>query len=131
MNAKLLYAVTAMTAVLAAGSAFAEDGTPDYPKAYASPLARADVRAETIAALRSGAVQRNEYDLNQLPASERGIGPTLLSRAQVRGETIEARRLGLIPQGESPAVVPTAAELELVRLAGVRAVANQHASASK
>jgi hypothetical protein len=45
-----------------------------------------------------------------------------LSRAQVIAETLEARRLGLIANGEQT-VIPSAAQLERVRLAGQRAAA--------
>jgi hypothetical protein len=44
-----------------------------------------------------------------------------LTRAQVRAEAMEAQRLGLITTGEIT-VIPTPAQLEQVRLAGLRAV---------
>jgi hypothetical protein len=52
------------------------------------------------------------------------------SRVEVAAETREAMRLGLIPRGELY-VVPTERQLELVRLAGERAVAQSRAVASR
>lgn len=70
-----LFAAGASTAAGTTGEA-----TPDYPKAYSSSL----------------------------------------TRAQVRAETLEAIRLGVIARGEQ-SVLPTAAQLESIRVAGERA----------
>lgn len=50
-----------------------------------------------------------------------GAAYTAKTRAQVRAEAIEALRLGLVSHGDFTARDATPAELELIRLAGLRA----------
>ena len=54
-----------------------------------------------------------------------------LQRVQVLAEAREARRLGLIVEGDGSAPVPSASQLEQVRLAGVQAVQNHVASSAR
>jgi hypothetical protein len=103
-------------AAVAAGQIPRGEGSPMYPTPFRSALARGDVRADTVAAMAAG----------QIPRGERGtlIADTFVAqktRAEVGAETVVAMRLGLIPRGEAPARQPTAAEVELIRLAGERA----------
>ena len=112
MRTKILIAATVMTL---AGSAFAQEG--DFPSApNLSTKSRAEVKAELVAAVRAGAVGAGEASPTPVPAST-------LTRAQVRAETLEAMRLGLVGSSyEADIRVPTPAELESIRLAGLRAV---------
>lgn len=121
---------------------------------------RAQVRAEAAAAVAAGQTPRGEAPIGDLraPMSTRarldvqreariavahgdivqgeGTGyrsepvVSVKSRLEVAAETREAMRLGLIPRGELYAV-PTETQLELVRLAGERALANSRAVASR
>jgi hypothetical protein len=121
---------------------------------------RAQVRAEAAAAVAAGQTPRGEAPFGDVraPVSTRardavqretriavahgdivqgeGSGDrsqpavSVKSRVEVAAETREAMRLGLIPRGELY-VVPTERQLELVRLAGERAVAQSGAVASR
>jgi Domain of unknown function (DUF4148) len=81
---------------------------------------RADVRAETLEAVRSGALPQSEAAV--LAGVYAPIRSTM-TRAQVRAEAIEAMRLGLIPSGERERRQATPAELAQIRQAGLRAAA--------
>jgi hypothetical protein len=85
-----------------------------------SQRSRAEVHAEAVAAnkARAGTVT---YGDSALLDHMRSI-PSTLSRAQVRAEAIEWRRLGLIGYGDRDQRLPTLAELESIRQAGLRAV---------
>lgn len=61
----------------------------------------------------------DEFQRNQLPVAAL---PTALQRAQVTAEAIEARKLGLVSEGERLAPVPSAAQAEQIRQAGLQAV---------
>lgn len=90
MNTKILFVATlAAVATLgaAATSAWAQEATYEYPQVVSSTLTRAQVRAETLEAIRVGAITRGE-------------------------ET----------------VVPTPAQLESIRRAGLKAIATTTAS---
>jgi hypothetical protein len=121
---------------------------------------RARVRAEAAAAVAAGQTPRGEAPIGDLraPLSTRaridvqrearvavahgdtvqgeGTGyrsepaVSVKSRVEVRAETREAMRLGLIPRGEQYAV-PTPSQLEQVRVAGERALAQSRAVASR
>lgn len=112
MNTFTRIALPIVLSMTAAG-AMASEFTPETP--FVSALSRAEVQAQAIAA----------RDAGQLTNSE--LGPAVaeststLTRAQVRAETMEAQRLGLLGSGEIT-VLPTPAQLEQVRLAGLRAV---------
>lgn len=137
MNRKnLLSIAAAVIAIVGAGTAFAGDsrsttshacstadhGDRDYgapcTPAAASMLTRAQVRAETEAAVRAGLLHDGDYDAR----AERRFMPTL-TRAQVKAETLEAIRLGVIGGGDQDMRErPTAAQLESIRMAGQRAL---------
>ncbi len=109
------------TAVLMALSslAAAQEGVPDYTWVTASSTrSRAEVQAETLAALRRGSLPRTDesFPLVTVPSG------SSLTRAQVRAETMAALRLGLIPVHDGHTRLPTAAENEQVRQAGQRAL---------
>ena len=97
MNAKSLIALA--TLAVAAGSVLADDITPDNTAAAASTRSRAEVKAETQQAARSG-------DL--LAAGERSqVEPSdsRLARATVKADVLAARANdALIPAGERLAV---------------------------
>jgi Domain of unknown function (DUF4148) len=85
-----------------------------------SQRSRAEVQAEAAAVNKAHAgvvTYGDSPQLDQLRST-----PSTLSRAQVQAEAIEARRLGLIGYGDREQHLPTPAELESVRQAGLRAV---------
>lgn len=116
MNSKLIIATT-LIALVGAGSAFAQEGTQDFPAAQTlSTKSRADVKSELAAAQRAGTVGYGEASPAPVPAST-------LTRTQVVAELREAQRLGLVgASNEGDARIATKAELESIRLAGLRAV---------
>jgi hypothetical protein len=99
---------------MTAAAAMASEFTPEAP--FVSTLSRAEVRAEAIAARDAGLIASGE--LVPVIVAE---NTSTLTRAQVLAEAVEAQRLGLIANGEIT-VLPTPAQLEQVRLAGLRAV---------
>ena len=99
---------------MTAAAAMASEFTPEAP--FVSTLTRAEVRAEAIAARDAGLITIGE--MAPVIVAE---NTSTLTRAQVRAEAMEAQRLGLITTGEIT-VIPTPAQLEQVRLAGLRAV---------
>jgi hypothetical protein len=99
---------------LTAAAAMASEFTPEAP--FVSTLSRAEVRAEAIAARDAGLIASGEFAPVTVAKST-----STLTRAQVRAEAVEAQRLGLLTAGEV-IVLPTPAQLEQVRLAGLRAV---------
>ena len=99
---------------MTAAAAMASEFTPEAP--FVSTLSRADVRAEAIAARDAGLITSDEFA--PVIVAE---NTSTLTRAQVRAEAVEAQRLGLLTTGETT-VLPTPAQLEQVRLAGLRAV---------
>lgn len=119
-----LIATSVLTAIT--GAALAQEATPDT-WITPSTKSRAEVLVELQAAVRNGAMPR------------RGEGPFIdapsprstLTRAQVSAEAREAKRLGLIPYGEAPMHQITAAQAELIRLAGLCAVGASDQIASK
>lgn len=83
-----------------------------------STKSRAEVVAETQAAMRSGTLHHDEASYTVVASSS----PYVLSRTQVMAEAREAQRLGLTAVNEADVPVGTAAQREQVRLAGLRAV---------
>lgn len=85
---------------------------------------RAEVHAEAVAAnkARLGTITYGDAPLRArlLP------GTSTFTRTQVRAEAIEARRLGLVSAGEAEARLPTPAEAESVRQAGLRAIGKEN-----
>ena len=113
MKAALLPIAFALTA----GAAFAEgpiQGNEVFN--FQSTLSRAEVQAQVAPAYRADEIARGEATPSQATVVASG-----LSRAQVQAEAAEAYRLGLVASGEI-LPVPSDAQIEQVRLAGVRAV---------
>jgi hypothetical protein len=123
MNTKTFFAAAfaAIGAIstMGASSAFASEGTDDYLVAYApaskSTLSRTDVQTETLRARAAGQLSNSEQGL---VIADTGMA---LTRAQVRAETLEAIRVGAISRHEQ-SELPTAAQLESIRLAGLKAL---------
>ena len=117
MNSKLVIATT-LIALAGVGSAFAQEGTQDFSATQAlSSKSRAEVKSELAAAQRAGDVTVYGYT----EASPAPVAASTVTRAQVQAEAREALRLGLIPVSEATRTA-TAADLESIRLAGLRAV---------
>jgi hypothetical protein len=96
MNAKSLIAFAAIA--LAAGSALADDITPDFSQQAVSTKSRAEVKAEVRQAAATGQL---------LAAGEEDFGANVaaqgsnVSRAQVKAQVLAARARGeLMPAGE-------------------------------
>lgn len=98
-------------------AAMAQEAVQDSTWITPSTMSRADVKSETLSAVRSGNLPRGDapYDFAQAPKSS-------MSRAQVHAEAKEAMRLGLVQFGEAPVRAATAADLEQIRSAGLRAI---------
>ena len=118
MNAKAYFAVSAL-ALLAATSSFAAEGTQEFTDFKAlSTKSRAEVIAES-----KGAKAQNIGEASAAP-----VAASTLQRVRVVAEAREALRLGLIgPSEVTPQ--PTAAQVEQIRVAGERAVADRLAAA--
>ncbi len=113
MKAALLPIAFALTA----GAAFAEgpiQGNEVFN--FQSTLSRAEVQAQVAPAYRADEIARGEATPSQATVVASG-----LSRAQVQAEAAEAYRLGLVASGEI-LPIPSDAQIEKVRLAGLRAV---------
>jgi len=130
MNSRKLQLAALIAASLVAGSAFADGAEYEYPQTVRSTVSRADVQAETIAAQRSGALSRNDFESAPVAKAEVKLASNL-QRVQVLAEAREARRLGLIAEGDGSAPVPSASQLEQVRLAGVQSVQNHLAASTR
>ncbi len=103
---------------MTAAAAMASEFTPEAP--FVSTMSRAEVRAQAIAARDAGLITSGEF----VPVIV-AENTSTLTRAQVRAEAVEAQRLGLLTSGEIN-VLPTPAQLEQVRLAGLRAVQGEN-----
>jgi hypothetical protein len=129
MNSKLAISTTIATALIAlagAGSAFAQEGTQDFPATQTySTQSRAAVKAELAAAQRAGTVTVFAYD----EASPAPVASSTLMRVQVVAEAREGMRLGLVPFNHEATRAATPADLESIRVAGQRAVATAVAQA--
>jgi Domain of unknown function (DUF4148) len=116
----LLAALTASIAILGATTTLAQEATPDADaERFVSVRSRAEVVAETQDAMRRGLIPRNERDSQRIV--DRGF-LSIKSREQVQAEAAEALRLGLIGHGEAGPPQATPAQLEQIRLAGLRAL---------
>lgn len=106
----------ALLSILSAG-AIAAEGTQDFqPASITTTTTRAEVQANGL----SGGFAE---------ASPAPQASSTLTRAQVIAETREAARLGLLERHEGYSPEPTAAQLEQIRQAGLRAVQNPVVSA--
>lgn len=113
MNTKSLIA-TAFT-LIAAGSAMAQEATPDYPTPFTSTVTRAEVRQALFEARAAGLIAQGESNVVAEPVG------TPKTRAQVVAETREAIRLGLVGGGERN-IVYTQDQIDSIRTAGLKAV---------
>lgn len=112
-------------ALVATGSAaFADGATYEYPTNFQSSVSRAEVRADAVQALRTGAIVIGEVNEVAVPLR------SAVSRAQVVAEAGEARRLGLT-QGGEVFVDATPAQLRSIQLAGERAAAPRMAGLAR
>ncbi|WP_298833412.1 DUF4148 domain-containing protein [uncultured Piscinibacter sp.] len=125
MNAKTLIATALFASFAGSGAAFAQEATQDFaaPQLLSSKT-RAEVIADLQSAVRGGAAGYGE-------ASPAPMAASALSRTQVIAETREAQRLGLIDTTEGSVRVASAAQLEQVRAAGLRALDSSLAQAAK
>ena len=126
MNSKIIIATT-FVALIGAGSAFAQEGTQDFPAAQAlSAKSRADVMSELAAAQRTGTV------VTYTEASPAPVPRSSLTRTQVVAELREAQRLGLVgASNEGDLRIATPAEQAAIRSAGVRAVSTSLAQSPR
>lgn len=115
---KSLVKISAAVLVLASGLAQAGEATvaPEIDN-FVSMKTRAEVHAQTLAASQGGRIARNDADFERLAADTK---PSMLTRDQVLAEAAEARRLGLTASGDGVAPLPTPAQLESIRMAGLR-----------
>ena len=112
----LIAAVTTVIALAGAGSAFAIEGTQDFPETQAlSTQSRDAVRSELAAAARVGGLVRGEASAAPVPASTQ-------SRTVIAAETREALRLGVAGSNEAEIRIASPAQQEAIRLAGQRAI---------
>lgn len=127
MNTRTLTAVIALTAIASAFAlpAMAQEATPDTFASVKSTASRDAVRAEAVAALKAGLIERGEAS-RSFTAFE-----STASRAQVAAEGREAQRLGLVAFGEGPAAVATPAQAEAIRSAGLKAIGQTVAQATR
>jgi len=107
--------VFAVLAIVAGGTAFAGEATPDQPTACRSTVTRAQVDDQTLQARAAGLIQSGEL---AVVVAEQGQA---LRRAEAGAGTLEAIRVAAISRNEQD-VLPTAARLENNRLAGQRAL---------
>lgn len=108
--------ISATFLTFAAPLAMAQEATPDTWQQVQSTVSRDTVRAQAVAALKAGEIERGEASVDRS-----NFRPTL-SRAQVAAEAREALRLGVLGFGEGPAYQPTPAQAEAIRLAGLKAI---------
>lgn len=121
----LIAAVTTFIALAGAGSAFAVEGTQDFPSTQSlSSQSRDAVRSELAAAARVGALVRGEASAAPVPASTQ-------SRAVIVAETREALRLGAAGSNEAEIRVATPAQQDTIRLAGLRATGTTSVAQSR
>jgi hypothetical protein len=99
---------TAAIALFAAFGSFAAEGTQDFPAPAYQPAT-----ARTAAVV----VAKDVYEATTAP-----VAVSTLERARVLAEAREAQRLGLTGPSET-LPQPTAAQIEQIRIAGERAVA--------
>jgi hypothetical protein len=108
--------ISAAFLTFAAPLAMAQEATPDNWQQVTSTVSRDAVRAQAVAALKAGEIERGEASVDRS-----NFRPTL-SRVQVAAEAREALRLGVVGFGEGPAYQATPAQAEAIRMAGIKAV---------
>jgi hypothetical protein len=117
MNTRLI-ALSALVAAAFAAPAMAQEATPDTFNTVQSVLSRDAVRADAIAALKAGQIERGEASVDTR------VFVSSKTRVQVAAEAAEALRLGLVGHGEGPSPVATPAQAEMIRMAGLQAVSS-------
>jgi Spy/CpxP family protein refolding chaperone len=122
---KHVRSLAALTLAAAAATAVAQEATP-APEIdnFVSTKSRTQVIAELLEAQRAGRIARNDFEEQRLAFADFKSTKT---RAQVIAETREAIRLGLVARNEfdyNNPRLPTQGELELIRLAGERALSS-------
>lgn len=125
MNTRHILAAAAI-ALVASGTAFAQEATPDTWLNATGSASRQAVHAEAVAAVQAG---RLSHGYGEAARFDRVAADSGLTRTQVRAEAIEAMRLGLTDRGEANAPAPTPAQSDAIRQAGLRAVVAQMAQA--
>ena len=126
MNTRLTATAALLAALFVAPAAMAQEATPDGFKSFTgSSLTREAVRADATAALKAGLIETGEASV-----ATATFQPTR-ARAQVAAEGREAMRLGAVAFGEGPGVIVTPAQAESIRLAGLQAIGQTVASASR
>ncbi len=123
MNAIQITLSTIAFAVLGASAtvvAAAENTPAPEMDTFVAQKSLEQGRAETLNAVRSGLVARNDADVERI--ASQGF-QSLKTRAQVIAETREAARLSLIPRNdlEHALFAPTPAQLRQIAAAGLRA----------
>jgi purine nucleoside phosphorylase len=119
MNTRLTTAaalISALFTTFAAPLAMAQEATPDTWQVVNTTLSREAVRADAVAALKAGLIERGEASVDHS-----NFRPTL-SRVQVAAEAREALRLGVLSFGEGPAYQATPAQADAIRMAGLKAI---------
>jgi hypothetical protein len=111
--------------LFSAGTAFAQEATPDTWTKINTSASVESVRAEAKAAQLAGNISHGEATRHGVPAPQ--LQPA--SRLIVQAEAREALRLGLIASGEGPARDATPQELQAVKTAGLRAAGQMVAQA--
>jgi hypothetical protein len=124
MNTRTLIAVLLSTAFVAP-LAMAQEATIDTTPVSVSTLSRDAVRADAIAALKAGLIERGEASrsFSNFVSTQ--------NRAVVAAEAREALRLGVVAFGEGPAPVVTPAQAEAIRMAGLTALGQNVAQATR
>lgn len=117
MNTRLI-TLSALVAAAFAAPAMAQEATPDHFAAVQSVASRDAVRADAIAALKAGLIERGEASLDTR------VFVSTKTRVQVAAEAAEALRLGLVGHGEGPSPVATPAQADLIRMAGLQALSS-------
>jgi Domain of unknown function (DUF4148) len=91
---------------------------------FKSVLTRDQVRAELAQARREGRLVQGEAAIERALFAD---FKSTLTRAQVMAEAREARRLGVLqPRYDGKTVLPTPAQAEAIRQAGLRAIGAEH-----
>lgn len=119
MNTRITTAAALISAAFltfAAPLAMAQEATPDTWQQVQSTVSRDTVRAQAVAALKAGEIERGEASVDRS-----NFRPTL-SRVQVAAEAREALRLGVLSFGEGPAYQVTPAQADAIRMAGLKAI---------
>jgi len=131
MNTQQRFLATSF-AFLAAGlgavSAFAQEATPDTWRDIAGQAQRSAVHAVAVDAVKHDRIAYGEASRD---TAEVDLRPSTLTRVQVRAEAIAAREMGLLDTGELSAPALTPAQARAIHMAGVKAVQEHVASASR